>query len=182
MNQFFTNPQLRKQTALVLIAFGAFILFTSVFNMQVWPVLIPLIFLFVGLWLLYEGSFPYKEIKTTRLIFGRIERTNQNITHSEYLQLFSGDINLDLSEVEISDQTVVFYITAIFSNIHITVPKGYEIDLKSNAFFTAANLFDEGEEHFLRPFHHEIKEEQSSPNKMRCVIRGGIIRIRLSET
>lgn len=122
----------------VIILFGLSIILNAIFNIKipVFSIIIAMIFIWLGLKILF-GAFGVKTTKNT-VVFS--EGTLKVSEKNEDYNIVMGKGTIDLTEIEISEDSPNIEINVVFGKADVTIDSSKPIIMKVSSVFAGAHL------------------------------------------
>ncbi len=155
---------------LFFLTLGFFWLIGNFFHVNIWPYLIPIILIAIGLWLLLRPKVEETLVIGDQKILGDIRRDGAWKLTDEELRLGIGDIDIDLSEADIPAGETTIHIKAFVCGIKVFVPEDVGIALSSSAFVIETDFFNEKKEAFVTTINIDSTNFNEADRRIRLIV------------
>ncbi len=149
---------MQNRTTLVigvgLIALGVIAIFNTLFHINLWSILFPLLIILIGLFILLR---PKTIDSNTNFIFrplGDIDFSHQWQVSSQEIWFFVGDVNLDFSQASIPEGVTQIRLFSFVGDIRIREPQNAGLKVSSKAFITDSKVHGEKHDYFLSSMNY----------------------------
>ena len=152
---------------ILLIIIGLIFLICRIFDISVWSLLFPLVFIGIGTWLLLRQRHIGSDTSVSQKLLGDIRREdNWQVTDEEF-RIFIGDVNLDMTNADIPSGETRILIFGFIAEVDILLPKGVGVSVSSTGFITDAKVLGRKEEKFFSSIHQTSDNFASAKRKIR---------------
>ncbi len=124
---------------IIIIVMGVLLLLGNLFGWSVGKLIIPLLFIGLGVWLLLPHHHEDVQSNVTGFI-QEIKRNGRWTVQNESFHAFISDLKLDLTEADIPDGETLFYISGFIGDITIRVPDDVGVRLSTSVFIGEATI------------------------------------------
>ena len=132
----------KNSAGLIISAVGAFFLFNTLFDINLWSIFWPLIIICIGLLILFKGSVKSTIDKSSEnfisvnSIFSGTEKkiVSENFEGGNIFVLFGGS-DIDLRKAKLGKEGAALDLTVVFGGSTIIVPEDVQIISEGSALF-----------------------------------------------
>ncbi|HSM25281.1 MAG TPA: LiaF domain-containing protein, partial [Anaerolineaceae bacterium] len=153
---------------IILIIVGAFSIIDSIFGVNLWSLIFPLILIALGVFILFRPKSMHEK---SNFILRFINENDKNqpwtIASAEYLS-FVSDLELDLSQAIIPDGETTIRFNSFVNDLDITLPADAGFKLKSHGFVSETKINGHGETTIFTPYEYESPDYHHQSKKI-CV-------------
>ncbi len=153
---------MQNRTTLVigigLVTLGIIAIFNTLFNFNLWSILMPLFIIGIGLLIVFR---PKTLDANTNFIFkplGDIDFKNAWQVSPQEIWFFVGDVELDFSQAVIPEGTTHIKLFSFVGDIRIRETQSAGLQVSSKAFITDSKVHGHKQDHFLNALKY------ASPN------------------
>ena len=151
---------------IIIILFGLILLISNITGIRLWSYIWPLLLVGLGIWMIVRPQrFSRKSDVQFRFLGGMDYKSPWSLKDENIISLI-GDINLDLTQAEISPGETHIELRGFVGDIDVIVPENAGIAVTSNSFVTSANAFGYKQEYFLTPYKVESENYAAAERKI----------------
>jgi predicted membrane protein len=125
---------------IILIVIGLSIIFRIIFDINIFRIVIAIIFILIGIKILIGRPFIYSEKGENNVIFGERRHTSAPVNGMEYNTIFSKTIYDFTGADLLPDLRTGITFNTIFGSTEIILPPSIPVKIKTDAVFSAATM------------------------------------------
>lgn len=164
---------------LMIILVGVLLLAGNLFGWPVGKLIVPLLFIGVGIWLLLPRHHMGVESNTTGFI-QEIKRDGRWTVQNESFHTFISDIKLDLTEADIPAGETTFYISGFIGDIGIRVPDDMGVKLSASVFISDIDVLGQKRGGIFSPIELQTADYKLAERRLHIVASHFINDIKVS--
>ncbi|PID85323.1 MAG: hypothetical protein CSB13_08630 [Chloroflexi bacterium] len=136
---------------IIVVIFGVALLVGNVFNIDLWIFCWPMVFILLGVFLIFRPQMVKPGTAMTQRFLGEVERSGSWQVVDEEFWYLVGDMELDMVNADIPEGVTKIRTIGFVGDIDVYVPKHVGVAVESIAFVSDVSLPDAKEENFLMP-------------------------------
>lgn len=141
--------------AFILIASGILLLLSSVFHINAWAVLFPLILIGLGLWAIFRPKLGGEGSNIDFTLLGDMRRRPTGVLENKEYWLIIGDLDMDLTSVEIPAGETTIRVVGFVGDLNFILPTDAAISMTAGAIAVDAKIDGHKQEGVFVPVHYE---------------------------
>jgi hypothetical protein len=161
---------MQNRTTLVigigLITLGIIAIFNTLFQINLWSILLPLLIIGIGLLIVFR---PKTLDSNTNFIFkplGDIDFLNSWQVSPQEIWFFVGSVELDFSQAIIPEGITQIKLFSFVGDIRIREPKSAGLKVSSKAFITDSKVHGHKQDHFLNTLNYTNPDYDNQSKKV----------------
>lgn len=135
----------------IIIVIGLAQLLAKTLRVNAGTVCFPLLFILIGLWILFRPRLAGPDQSLKVRVLGPIRRRGAWTVGDEETLLFLGDVTFDMSEAEIPEGETQLGCYGFIGNVFLRVPEGVGVSVSSRQIVSDVRLFGQKAGGFLVP-------------------------------
>jgi lia operon protein LiaF len=151
----------------LLILIGVLILAGSIFDVNVWNFIWPVILILLGVWLLVRPRLAGSMGTANFLFFNNLRRKGAWPVKSEEIWVFLGDVFMDLTSADIPLGETVYRIYGFIGDVDLVVPQDVGVSVSSAAFINEIKVFGKKQSSILFPIEATSEAYATAERKIR---------------
>lgn len=150
---------------LVLILLGLFSIVNTLFEINVWRFVGPLVLIGLGVLLILRPQMVGPGVEVKEPVLGDIKRAGAWEVTDQEIWWFVGGNRLDFTDAIFIEDQITIKIIGFVTEVRITLPEDVGLKINAVGFYTEFKGFDYKEERFvsmvdyLSPNYHEMKKQ-----------------------
>ena len=134
---------------ILLITLGVIFLLARILDISIWGIIWPLGLVGVGIWLILRHKYVDADTSINQKFIGDIRRTGNWEVTNEEIQIFIGDIDLDMTQATIPEGVTQIHTFGFIGDVDVIIPKNVGITVSATGFITDAKIFGGKEDKFF---------------------------------
>ena len=134
---------------ILLIIVGVVFLVGRILDISIWGIIWPLALMGLGLWLLLRHKHIDSDTSINQKFIGDIRREGAWQVANEEIQIFIGDIELDMTRATIPDGVTKIRIFGFIADVDIFIPRNVGLSVSTTGFITDAKVLGQKEDKFF---------------------------------
>lgn len=171
--------QWRVIIAVFLILWGIGILIGQIFNYDVGKLFWPIVFILLGLLLIFRPRFGGFASGVNFRPLADIDRDGAWQVQGEEIWMFVGDVDLDFSNAVLPEGETIIRILAFVPDVDITVPAGAGLSLSCSAFVTDLRWQGKKRNYIFSPDDFKTDNYAEAERKVRIELLGFVLDVRV---
>jgi lia operon protein LiaF len=156
----------QRRFGVIIILFGLILLFSNITGIRLWSYIWPLLLVGVGIWMILRPQkFSWNSDVKFRFLGGMDHKGAWSLKDENIVSLI-GEVNLDLTQAEISPGETHIELRGFVGDIDVIVPADAGIAVTSSSFVTSANAFGYKQNYFLTPYEVESDNYATAERKV----------------
>ena len=151
---------------IILIVVGVIFLIARILDISIWGIFWPLILMGLGVWLLLRHRTIDPDTSVSQKFIGDIRREGSWQVTNEEIQIFIGDVELDMTRATIPDGMIKIRIFGFIGDVDILVPRDVGLSVSTTGFITDAKVLGHKEDKFLSGIHRTSDNYEKAKQKI----------------
>lgn len=155
----------RQVFALILIAFGVFLLVGNIYNVDIGELFWPLLLVVGGLVLIFRPAAIFAP-GVKNMIIGESEKFGEWTPEDEEVRLFVGDIERDYRDAHLPDGVRRLVVRAFVCEVNLSVPAEVGIRAVTNTFVTDGNINGNKKDYVFSGLRYQSDNYETAAKKL----------------
>jgi predicted membrane protein len=142
----------------VLVVIGIFAIFNSIFHINLWNYIFPLLIIAFGVFIITRESSISENTKFIFKFIGEITKNGYWQVSSQEIWCFVGDMTFDFRQAEFPEGETEIKIIGFVTDIDVIKSDSAALKFNGNSFISSSKVNGDKQDHFLSPFVFQDSE------------------------
>jgi lia operon protein LiaF len=161
------DKRLQIYVGATIVALGVLSLVGTLWNIDVWGYLWPLLFIAAGVLLLTRARSPERYGETHVRLLGDVRRLGAWTVREQEIWCIIGDVNLDLTQAEVPAGETPIRVVGFVGDVTVTLPEDVGLAVSTTAMVTTARVFGQKQDYVFTPYRMESDAYREANRKIR---------------
>jgi predicted membrane protein len=161
---------MKNRTSLIigsgLVLIGFFSIFDSLFHINLWAFLFPVLLIAFGVFIITRQSSVSENTQFVFKFIGEITKNGYWQVSAQEIWCFVGDMTFDFHQAEIPDGETEIKIIGFVTEIDVIKPDSAALKFSGNSFISSSKVNGNKQDHFLSPYEYQDPEYPHSNKKV----------------
>lgn len=164
-----------------LVTCGVFAFIETLFNVDLWRFIGPLILIGIGLLLVLRPRMAGSDVKVEMPIFGDVRRSGAWRAQQHEFWMIVGTNNLDFTEAQFPNGEAVIRIISFVAEARITLPEDVGLRVEASSFFSEIDTLQGKQERIMGVLEYETPNYSEVEKRVRLQTIGFVSEITVKQ-